>query len=118
MGRSVGMLAGEELERVRDRGQDRLEALDGAARRAREVADERGADGTADAPGQHPEHAAVVVADPSHRLGQPGCLAIDHSAGPFRCEVPGPEAGPPGRHDEAREPARQLPPRRRDLPGT
>jgi predicted kinase len=46
--RSVGVTAGEEVERVGDDRKDHLEAFDRAARAAGEIADERGTDGTGD----------------------------------------------------------------------
>jgi hypothetical protein len=46
--RSVRVLPGKQLQRVRHDVEHRVEALDGAARRARGVEDERGSDGARD----------------------------------------------------------------------
>ena len=101
-----------------DREHD-LEALDRAARRAGQVADQRLAPGARDAARQHAEAAAAAVARPPDRLDDARRLALDDGAGALGREVAGAEAGAAGRDDQAREPvgelarARPRPPRRR-----
>src|SRR3977135_2447256 len=102
----MGMPTRQQLEGVRERGEDGLEALDGSARRPGEIADERLPHRAAHAPGKHPERAVASVADAPHRLGQAGRLALDHDARPLgRAPPPAPPPGPaPRRSTTVRAP--------------
>ena len=94
----LGGLVGEEGEGVGQDVEDRLEALDGARRRARGVQHDRPANRAGQAPGQ----AALGVHQP-HGLGQARRLSVDDGARALRGQVPGPKARPAGGHDEPGE---------------
>src|SRR5690242_3705767 len=99
----VGSAPAQQVERVRQRREDDLEALERAVAGAGQVADDGGADGAADAAAEHAERSARGVADAPHGLGEPGRLAVDDHAGALGRQVTGPEPGATGGEDDPGE---------------
>ena len=104
--RLVGVAAGEEVERVGDDREDHLEALERAARRAGQVADQRLAPrartprATACRSRGRPSSLARRIAS-----AMPGRLALDDRARALGREVARAEAGAAGRDDSPAKPS-------------
>src|SRR2546422_1527363 len=98
-GWSVRVAAGEEVERVGGDRRQHVEALDRAARRSREVADQGLPPRAGDAAGEHAEAATVAVAHAANRLGNTGRFALDHGARALGREIARAETSPTGRDD-------------------
>ena len=101
--------AGQEVEGVRDRREDRFQAFDGAFGGAGKVADQRLTDGAADGAGEHAVGDALLVAHQAHGFGHPGGFPLDDRPRALRRQVTRAEAGPAGGDDEACEPLGHLP---------
>ena len=118
---SVWTAAREQVQRVGYGGDDHFDALERAVARTGQVADEGLADGAADAPPEHAERLARRVAGAAHRLGHPGCFAVDHHARALGREVAGTEPGSAGGDDEPGEAGGEVAQRarrpRRSRPG-
>src|SRR5262249_28264847 len=102
-GFSVRVAAREEVEHVGHGVEHGFQALDRAAGRAGQVADERLPHRAADAAGEHPEGPAATVAGDPHGFGEAGRLTLEHRFGAFGREVSGTEAGAPGGDDQTPE---------------
>lgn len=101
--RSVRSSPGQQLERVVEDICYRFQRFDGTSRGPWDVEDEAAVDRSRDAAGETPERARGA-----HGLGQAGGLALDDGAGRLRRDVGRREPRSPSRHDESREPSRQL----------
>jgi hypothetical protein len=96
-----GGLAGEQVKRMSQRRPEHLEAVAGAARRAREVDDEGRPDDTGEPAGQQPVWRLGAGIGPE-RLCDPGCWAVENLGGRLRSDVARPETRPPRRQHDAR----------------
>ncbi len=92
-------LAGEQPQRVRERGGDRLAGLGDRLRAAGEVDDQGPAADHGDVAGEHPVRGVLARREP-HRLGDARRLAIGDFERRFRRHVVGGEAGSAGRQHE------------------
>ena len=97
--RPVDRPAGQEVEGVGERGEDRGEAFHRAPLAAREVQDEGGSARAGD-PSRERRQRRRTSAGGSHLLGQARSLAFDHGAGRFGGHVPGAQARPAGGHHQ------------------
>src|SRR5512132_3714996 len=106
----LGRGAGEQLERMTERGLDQLEPVAAAAGRARQVDDQRL---TANARDPAPEQPVRRLAHGvgAQRLGDAGYGAVEHGLGRLRGEVARRDAGAAGRQHEPRS-LRELSDRR------
>jgi len=91
--------AGEQIEGVRQDGQDRRERGDGARGAAGEVDDQGGAEGDADGSAEWSER-GLPQAGGAHALGEPLDDAVGDEAGGLGGDVAGGEAGASGGEDE------------------
>ena len=89
----------QQLDRVRQHRQDRVERLANALRAPREVEHQRPADRSGDGP-REGRHRRLREPGGTHHLGETGRLPIDHRARRLRRHVARAEPRPAGRHDE------------------
>ena len=97
--RPVDRPAGQEVEGMGERGEDRGEAFHRPPLAAREVQDEGGSARAGD-PARERCQRSRASAGGSHLLGQARSLAFDHGAGRLGRHVPGPQASPAGGHHQ------------------
>src|SRR3954466_8340983 len=107
--------AAQLADDVRQQRAEHRQAVPDPAGRAGQVHDQRATRRPGHTAGEH-RRRHVLRAEPADRLGDPGCLPLQHGPGGLRRDVGGRQAGPPGGEDDVASGVHRRAPHGGELP--